>query len=150
MSLLSLMWEGVEWFYHIRNIAEWCIFVLWWRVLVFPMGLYRAFIWHDPDPRQVERPYISACNSLHIIYKLTHVRIRVEFFLLSSPTRAMAASFSRFVDHTQWHTTVGRTPLDEGSVRRRDLYLTTHNTYESQTCMPAAGFERAIPTSEWP
>jgi hypothetical protein len=29
------------------------------------------------------------------------------------------------VDHTQAHTTVGRTPLDEGSARRRDLYLTT-------------------------
>ena len=26
------------------------------------------------------------------------------------------------------HTTIGRTPLDEGSARRRDLYLTTHNT----------------------
>jgi hypothetical protein len=30
------------------------------------------------------------------------------------------------LDHTQTHTTVGRTPLDEGSARRRDLYLTTH------------------------
>jgi hypothetical protein len=27
------------------------------------------------------------------------------------------------------HTTVGRTPLDEWSARRRDLYLTTHNTH---------------------
>ena len=25
------------------------------------------------------------------------------------------------VDHTQGHTTVGRTPLDEGSARRRDV-----------------------------
>jgi hypothetical protein len=31
-------------------------------------------------------------------------------------------------DHTQGHTTVDRTPLDEGSARRRDLYLTTHKT----------------------
>jgi hypothetical protein len=30
------------------------------------------------------------------------------------------------LDHTQGHTTVGRTPLDEESIRRRDLYLTTH------------------------
>jgi hypothetical protein len=29
------------------------------------------------------------------------------------------------VDHTQIHTRVGRTPLDEGSARHRDLYLTT-------------------------
>ena len=34
--------------------------------------------------------------------------------------------------HTQWHTTVGRTPLDEGSARRRDLYLTTHTTEKHQ------------------
>ena len=31
-------------------------------------------------------------------------------------------------NHTQRRTTVGRTPLDEWSARRRDLYLTTHNT----------------------
>jgi hypothetical protein len=29
------------------------------------------------------------------------------------------------LDHTQAHTTFGRIPLDEGSARRRDLYLTT-------------------------
>jgi hypothetical protein len=43
--------------------------------------------------------------------------------------RAGTTSFLRFPDHTQWHTTVGRTPLDEESVSRRDLYLTTHNTH---------------------
>jgi len=30
--------------------------------------------------------------------------------------------------HTQRRTTVGRTPLDELSARRGDLYLTTHKT----------------------
>ena len=34
----------------------------------------------------------------------------------------------RLHDHTQGHTTVGRTPLDKWSARRRDLYLTTHTT----------------------
>jgi hypothetical protein len=48
------------------------------------------------------------------------------------------------------HTTLGRTPLDEGPARRRDLYLTTHSTHKRQTTMPPAGFERAIPASEWP
>jgi hypothetical protein len=48
------------------------------------------------------------------------------------------------------HTTLGRTPLDEGSVRRRDLYLTTHNTHNRQTSIPAAGFEPATPASERP
>jgi len=31
------------------------------------------------------------------------------------------------------HTTLGRTPLDEWSDRRRDLYLTTHITHKRQT-----------------
>ena len=40
--------------------------------------------------------------------------------------------FTRFLDHTQRRTTVGRTPLNERSVRRRDLYLTTHNNHNRQ------------------
>jgi hypothetical protein len=50
------------------------------------------------------------------------------FLWLCSPARGMASSFSRFRDHTQRRATVGRTPLDEWSARRRDLYLTTHTT----------------------
>jgi hypothetical protein len=38
-----------------------------------------------------------------------------------------------FLDHTQRRITVGRTPLDEWSARRRDLYLTTHNAHNRQT-----------------
>jgi hypothetical protein len=47
-----------------------------------------------------------------------------EYFFssLNSPTRARAASFLRFLDHTQWHITVSRTTLDEGSARCRDIY----------------------------
>jgi hypothetical protein len=32
--------------------------------------------------------------------------------------------------------TLGRTPLDKWSARRRDLYLTTHNTHKRETSMP--------------
>ena len=52
--------------------------------------------------------------------------------------------------HSFRQTTVGRTPLDESSARRRDLYLTTHNTHNRQTSMPPAGFESTIPPSERP
>ena len=40
--------------------------------------------------------------------------------------------------HTQQRTTVGRTPLNEWSVRRRDLYLTTHTTIttDKHPCPP--------------
>ena len=51
----------------------------------------------------------------------------------------MASSFLSFLDHTQRRTTIGRTPLDEWSARRRDLYLTTHNTHNRQISMPPGG-----------
>ena len=35
------------------------------------------------------------------------------FFWADSPRRAMVASFTRFLYHTQRRTTVGRTPVDE-------------------------------------
>ena len=38
------------------------------------------------------------------------------------------------------HTSVGRTPLDEWSARRRDLYLTTYNTHNRQISMSPCGF----------
>ena len=55
-----------------------------------------------------------------------------------------------FLDHTQRLTTVGRTPLDEWSARRRDLYLTKHNTHNRQTSMPPVGFEPTISAGERP
>jgi hypothetical protein len=48
------------------------------------------------------------------------------------------------------HSTLDRTPLDEWSVRRRDLYITTHNTHKRQTSMPPAGFEPTVPAIERP
>ena len=58
--------------------------------------------------------------------------------------------FSRFLDHTQRRATVGRTPLDEWSIRRRDLYLTTHNTHNRQTSMPLVVFQPTISAGERP
>jgi len=73
------------------------------------------------------------------------------FFLgRCKPTWVMASSFLMFLDHTQRCTTVGRTPLDEWSARRRDLYLTTHNTHNRQTSMPPVGFEPTISAGERP
>jgi len=41
----------------------------------------------------------------------------------TAPQWALVSSFTRFLDHTQRRATVGRTPLDVWSARRRDLYL---------------------------
>jgi hypothetical protein len=45
-------------------------------------------------------------------------------------------------------TTFGRTLLDEGSVRRRDLFLAAHCVYKRQTPKPPVLF--AIPANERP
>jgi hypothetical protein len=76
-------------------------------------------------------------SSPSLSYLLVHSRCRGFFFIFS-------------LDHTQTHTTVGRTPLDEGSARRRDLYLTTQTLYKRPTSMPPVGFEATIPASARP
>jgi len=73
-----------------------------------------------------------------------------SFLWRCGPTRATASLLLRFLDHTQRHTTVSRTPLNEWSSRRRNLYLTNHNTHNRQTSMSPAGFEPTNPASERP
>jgi hypothetical protein len=50
--------------------------------------------------------------------------------------------------HSIRHTTLGMTPLDEGSARRRDLYPTIHNYHKRQTSVTPLGFEPTIPASK--
>jgi hypothetical protein len=58
------------------------------------------------------------------------------FLLCYGPTRALSSSLMRFLYHTQRRTTFGKTPLDEWTARRRNLYLTTHNTHSRKASMP--------------
>jgi hypothetical protein len=51
------------------------------------------------------------------------VQLRLRFLSFATHSRCLGYLFS--LDHTQTHTTVGKTPLAEGSARRRDLYLAT-------------------------
>jgi len=62
----------------------------------------------------------------------------------------MERLFLVFLDHTQRRSTVGRTPLDEWSARRRDLYLTTHDTHNRQISMLPVWFEPKISAGERP
>jgi hypothetical protein len=64
------------------------------------------------------------------------------FFMARQPYMGLGLLVSsRFHGHTHLrHTKVGRTPLDEGPARRRDLYLTTHNTHKRQTSTSPGGF----------
>ena len=56
------------------------------------------------------------------------------FIWRNSHQWARASSFTRFLDHTQRRTTVGRIALREGLARLRDLYLATHNTHNRHPC----------------
>ena len=60
----------------------------------------------------------------------SYIIIIIIIICFNSPTQAGPSLFLRFIGHMQWRITVGRTPLDEKSARRRDLYMTTHNTYK--------------------
>jgi hypothetical protein len=69
----------------------------------------------------------------------------VLFLWRNSPTRARSASFLTFQDHTQWHITDGRTSLDEGSARRKNLQRLIY-TYHI-VCLPchaAKDFDRVV------
>ena len=85
-----------------------------------------------------------------VSYKKKWRQIKTQKPLYNTTTVAWAASFLRFLDHTQWHTTVGRTSLDEWSAHRRDLYLTNIQHSQETDIMPQAGFEPAIPAGERP
>ena len=70
--------------------------------------------------------------------------LSLNCFWRNSSQGPRASSFASFQDPRQRRTRVGRTPVDEWSARRRDLYLTTHNTHNRQTSMPPVGFEHTI------
>jgi len=98
------------------------------------------FHWRNPSGRT---------TALGSTQTLTEISLFC-FLWRCGPTRAMASSFLRFLDHTQRRITVGRTPLYEWSARRRDLYLKTHNTHNRQTSMPPVGFKPTISAGERP
>jgi len=116
-------------------------------------------------------PIISFCNP-GVYYEtpcicltcISHIKIEkhVEFetrphvyriLILVSSTMSLFlylhCRLLRSDTHTYTHT-LGRTPLDERSARRRDLYLTTNNSHKRQIYMPSPGFEPAIPASDRP
>ena len=95
---------------------------------------------------------------IHANYGLVHVIASLHILpgiFFSYGARSPIAGYGLLIlevfrDHTQRRTTVGRTPLDEWSVLRRDLYLTTCNTHNRQTSMHPAGFEITISAGKRP
>ena len=92
------------------------------------------------------------------VYMFNDITLSSSFFSTGATTHCgfifcsplAGSSRTRFLYHTQRRATIGRTPLDEWSFRRRDLYLTAHNTHNRQTSMPPVGFEPTISAGERP
>ena len=93
--------------------------------------------------------YLLALLGHHFLH-VSRIRVKSLTFrrLMSYIYIYMEHPFLMFPDHTQRWSTVGRTPLDEWSARRRDLYLTTHDTHNRQISMPPVGFEPKISAGE--
>ena len=65
----------------------------------------------------------------------------------NSPKWVKASSLPRLHDHTQTHHG-HKTPLEKGSARLRNLYLTNHNTHKRQTSMPRLDSTPELAASE--
>jgi hypothetical protein len=102
--------------------------------------------WSGPPPHDImacclikHRGNIPLTSSSFFFFFL----VLTSFYLLIVGVDGYFCIWSHSLTHT-----LSRTPLDEGSARRRGFYLTTHNYHKTRTSMPPAGFEPAIPASE--
>jgi hypothetical protein len=88
----------------------------------------------------------SGCFFLSSLREMLHF----VCFWRDIPHWNRVSSFTRFLDHTQRRNKIGRTPLEQWSAHRIDLYLTTHNNHNRQTTMPPVRFETTISAGERP
>jgi hypothetical protein len=86
--------------------------------------------------------YHKFCDRLILVKEHTFLVVPYHLLTLLIPSlfyllvHSRCRGFVISLDHTQAHTTVGRTPLDEGSARHRDLYLTTRTLYKKNIHAP--------------
>jgi hypothetical protein len=89
-------------------------------------------------------------NTQVAMFDETFVGSVVSFIVVLTSSTYLITVGVEVVDfHTQIHTTVGMTPLDEGSSRRRDLYLTTQTLYTTNI-HALGGIRTHIPASARP
>ena len=113
-------------------------------------GLYKDDISIKPlNPKLNPICYLLTLLAHHFLH-VSRIRVKSLTIRLLMSYIHMEHLFLMFLDHTQRRTTVGRTPLDEWSARRRDLCLTTHDTHNRQISMSPVGFEPTISAGERP
>jgi len=96
----------------------------------------------------------SSCPLLYPENKINRPlwKLCIIFFSFgaTAPQWARASSFTKCLYRTRGRTTIGKTPLDEWSARRRDLYLTTYNIQQKTNIHAPVEFEPAVSTGEHP
>jgi hypothetical protein len=104
----------------------------------------------DPKTSNASAAPTSQIRASAMLLFITYIYIYISFFVTLCSNAGHGSSFLRFLDHIKRHTTVGRTPLDEWSARRRDLCLTTHDSHQKTSMILGGGFEPTLPASERP
>jgi hypothetical protein len=119
-----------------RNAARSTGHKIWTFCVLLFFYVGRQFFPHIYRSKQCLYFCIDLSCFVSNIYLTPHIKTLKYFFLCvwrCGPTRVMASSFLRFLDHTQRRATIDWTSLDEWSARRRDLHLTTHSTSNRQS-----------------
>ena len=119
-----------------------------WLQIIAHMKLKNRWVFNPLNPELNPICYLLALLGAHHFLHVSRIRVKSLTFRRLMSYIYMQHPFLMFLDHTWRRSTVGRTPLDEWSARRRDLYLTTHDTHNRQISMPPVGFEPKISSGE--
>jgi len=122
-----------------RHLTVWslCIVWVWVQVLGTVYGCKRE---ENLTVRRTGR-YKECLRNLHVSY--------YNSFLSMAQQHLAGQGLPIFeASRSHSHTTLGRTPMDEWSARRRNLYLITHNAHKRQRSLPPTGNEPPIPANK--
>ena len=120
------------------------------------MSIKRGQVQHSCMNLTVCIKVTTFCEYFHIRYYHCHKLVpascsgNISFHSAAALVGPGLLKLRFLQSHSARHATVGVTPLDGESVRRRDLYMTKHTTLTRDTSMPSAGFEPATPASDLP
>jgi len=96
--------------------------------------------------RQFPLHFPSRASPCDITFQLDSTRhLKLFCFTMAQQTQVVQG---RLIIEASWsHSdTIGRTPLDKRSARRKDLYLTTHNTHNRQIFTPLCAILSSSPS----
>jgi hypothetical protein len=111
-----------------------------WANLILSTNSTKPHVFNPLSPELNPICYLRALLD-HDFLHISRIRVKSLPIRLLMSYIYIEHLFLMFLDHTQRRSTVDRTPPDEWSARRRDLYLTTHDIYNRQISMPPVGFE---------